>query len=173
MQCHADWFHRFPGEMAYHGHRVKLFDNNIDALNSAHERIEEDKKQLREEGLLSHKNFIVSNIKPLSTKSRISLLPKHNFAGKMQKEIKTLHHQSHRHIVLGECSPSVAHWVCLPSAHRVPTEGPYSVDTLGGHHLVDGRRALCGIGGVVIILGISLESLSCRIYNLSSILPFW
>ncbi len=46
--------------MAYHGHRVKLFDNNIDALNSAHERMEEDKKQLREEGLLPHKNFIVS-----------------------------------------------------------------------------------------------------------------
>lgn len=51
----------FAGEMAYHGHRVKLFDNNIDALNSAHERIEEDKKQLREEGLLSHRNFIVSS----------------------------------------------------------------------------------------------------------------
>ena len=46
--------------MAYHGHRVKLFDNNIEALNSAHERMEEDKKQLREEGLLPHKNFIVS-----------------------------------------------------------------------------------------------------------------
>ena len=46
--------------MAYHGHRVKLFDNNIEALNSAHEKMEEDKKQLREEGLLPHKNFIVS-----------------------------------------------------------------------------------------------------------------
>ena len=46
--------------MAYHGHRVTLYDNNINALNSAYQRIEEDKKALREEGLLAHRNFIVS-----------------------------------------------------------------------------------------------------------------
>ena len=45
--------------MAYHGHRVKLFDNNLNALNSAYPRIEEDKQYLREEGLLTHKNFVV------------------------------------------------------------------------------------------------------------------
>ena len=46
--------------MAYHGHRVKLYDNNLNALNSAYYRIEEDKKQLRDDGLLLHRNFIVS-----------------------------------------------------------------------------------------------------------------
>ena len=47
------------GEMAYHGHRVKVHDNNLGALNCVYERIEADKKELREEGLMSHKNFIV------------------------------------------------------------------------------------------------------------------
>ncbi|XP_074650952.1 putative 3-hydroxybutyryl-CoA dehydrogenase isoform X2 [Tubulanus polymorphus] len=46
------------GEMAYHGHRVKVYDNNTAALNSVYHRIEEDKKNLREEGLMSQKNFI-------------------------------------------------------------------------------------------------------------------
>lgn len=45
--------------MAYHGHRVKVHDVDLNALNSAYLRIEEDKKNLREEGLLAHKNFVV------------------------------------------------------------------------------------------------------------------
>ena len=49
----------FAGEMAYHGHRVKMYDNNLNALNSAYQRIEEDKHQLREDGLMAHQNFIV------------------------------------------------------------------------------------------------------------------
>ena len=48
------------GEMAYHGHRVKIYDRDLNALNSAYKRIEEDKKNLRDEGLMLHKNYIVS-----------------------------------------------------------------------------------------------------------------
>ena len=47
------------GEMAYHGHRVKMYDSSVSSLNSAHERIEEDKRQLQKDGLLPHPNFIV------------------------------------------------------------------------------------------------------------------
>jgi len=47
------------GELAYHGHRVKMFDANTDSLNSAYERIEEDKQHLRQDGLLPQLNFIV------------------------------------------------------------------------------------------------------------------
>jgi len=47
------------GELAYHGHRVKMYDANTDSLNSAFERIEEDKQHLRQEGLLPQLNFIV------------------------------------------------------------------------------------------------------------------
>lgn len=47
------------GELAYHGHRVKMYDANIDSLNSAFERIEEDKQHLRQDGLLPQLNFIV------------------------------------------------------------------------------------------------------------------
>ena len=47
------------GELAYHGHRVKMYDANIDSLNSAYERIEEDKQHLRQDGLLPQLNFIV------------------------------------------------------------------------------------------------------------------
>jgi len=47
------------GELAYHGHRVKMYDANTDTLNSAYERIEEDKQNLRRDGLLPQQNFIV------------------------------------------------------------------------------------------------------------------
>ena len=47
------------GEFAYHGHRVKLYDHNEAALNSAYSRIEEDKAYLIEEGLLASQNFVV------------------------------------------------------------------------------------------------------------------
>jgi len=49
---------KIAGELAYHGHRVSLYDNSLQALNSAYERVEEDKSALREEGLLAHQNFI-------------------------------------------------------------------------------------------------------------------
>ncbi|ELU17936.1 hypothetical protein CAPTEDRAFT_222534 [Capitella teleta] len=49
---------KIAGEMAYHGHRVRIFDSNLNALNSVYQRLEEDKQTLRNEGLLPHKNFI-------------------------------------------------------------------------------------------------------------------
>lgn len=53
------------GEMAYHGHRVKLHDAKVNTLNSAYDRIEEDKRHLREEGLLPNRNFVVSETMPV------------------------------------------------------------------------------------------------------------
>lgn len=49
---------KIAGELAYHGHRVKIHDSSLKNLNSVFQRMEEDKKNLREEGLLLHKNFI-------------------------------------------------------------------------------------------------------------------
>jgi uncharacterized protein with GYD domain len=57
----------FSGELAYHGHRVKVYDHNINILNSTYERIEEDKKSLREGGLMTHKNFVVSGYYSLAS----------------------------------------------------------------------------------------------------------
>lgn len=48
------------GELAYHGHQVKIWDVSIPALNAVYNVIEDDKKQLREDGLLFQKNFVVS-----------------------------------------------------------------------------------------------------------------
>jgi hypothetical protein len=50
------------GELAYHGHRVKIWDINITALNSVYKVLEEDKKLLRDDGLLFQKNFVVSGV---------------------------------------------------------------------------------------------------------------
>lgn len=50
-----------PGEMAYYGHRVKIHDVNIGSLNSVYGRMENDKKELRNEGLLLTNNYIVRN----------------------------------------------------------------------------------------------------------------
>lgn len=49
---------KIAGEMAYHGHRVKLYDADVNTLNLAYGRIEEDKRQMREEGLLASNSFI-------------------------------------------------------------------------------------------------------------------
>ncbi|CAH1792547.1 unnamed protein product [Owenia fusiformis] len=49
---------KIAGEFAYHGHRVKIHDINLNALNTVYERCESDKKELREEGLLAQRNFI-------------------------------------------------------------------------------------------------------------------
>ena len=53
------------GELAYHGHRVKIWDVNNQALNNVFNILEDDKKQLREDGLLFQKNFVVSRIKKI------------------------------------------------------------------------------------------------------------
>ncbi|ESO90070.1 hypothetical protein LOTGIDRAFT_164373 [Lottia gigantea] len=49
---------KIAGEMAYHGHRVKITDNNLDNLNKVFERLQEDRKMLKQDGLLPHDNFI-------------------------------------------------------------------------------------------------------------------
>lgn len=49
---------KIAGEMAYYGHRVKIHDVNIGALNSVYGRMENDKEELRNEGLLLTNNYI-------------------------------------------------------------------------------------------------------------------
>lgn len=49
---------KIAGEFAFHGHRVKIYSNQLDSLNTVFQRIEEDKKQLRQDGILLNKNFI-------------------------------------------------------------------------------------------------------------------
>ncbi|PVD25961.1 hypothetical protein C0Q70_13627 [Pomacea canaliculata] len=49
---------RIAGELAYHGHRVKMFDSNKDALNKVFSRLQEDRKLLKKEGLMAHDNFL-------------------------------------------------------------------------------------------------------------------
>jgi len=49
---------KLAGELAYHGHRVKIFDSNVQTLNKVRNILEDDKKQLYREGLLPQKNFV-------------------------------------------------------------------------------------------------------------------
>jgi len=49
-----------PGDLALHGHRVKMYDSDIVILNSVCERIKEDKNELIREGLLAQSVFSVS-----------------------------------------------------------------------------------------------------------------
>ncbi|CAD5121622.1 DgyrCDS10116 [Dimorphilus gyrociliatus] len=49
---------KIAGEMAYHGHKVKLYDSNLTALNAVYDKIEEDKEWMKSEGLLSNNTFI-------------------------------------------------------------------------------------------------------------------
>jgi len=50
----------FPGEFAFHGHRVKIYSNDLNSLNTVFKRMEEDKRQLKIDGILLNKSFIVS-----------------------------------------------------------------------------------------------------------------
>lgn len=49
---------RIAGEMAYHGHRVKMFDTNKDSLNKVCLRLKEDRHMLQKDGLLLQENFL-------------------------------------------------------------------------------------------------------------------
>ena len=50
----------FTGCFAYHGHRVKIFDENTDVLDAFTANLEADKQEIRAEGLMSQPNFLVS-----------------------------------------------------------------------------------------------------------------
>lgn len=49
---------KIAGEMAYHGHRVKIHDVNVACLDSIYSRMESDKEELRSDGLLLTTNYI-------------------------------------------------------------------------------------------------------------------
>lgn len=49
----------FPGDLAANGHRVKVHDTNVDALNSIYKRVEEDRKSMFDEGLIAQNTFPV------------------------------------------------------------------------------------------------------------------
>jgi hypothetical protein len=48
---------KIAGEFAYHGHRVKCYDNNLQSLNSVYARYQSDKAQLYSEQLIESPNF--------------------------------------------------------------------------------------------------------------------
>ncbi|XP_078001048.1 putative 3-hydroxybutyryl-CoA dehydrogenase [Glandiceps talaboti] len=49
---------KIAGDMAYHGHRVKIYDQNAAALDAFHANLEDDKLELKNEGLMTHPNFL-------------------------------------------------------------------------------------------------------------------
>ena len=48
---------KIAGEFAYHGHRVKTYDNNIQSLNSVYTRYQSDKAQLYADQVVESPNF--------------------------------------------------------------------------------------------------------------------
>ena len=61
------FFFAFLGELAYHGHRVKVYDRSRQALERASNVLEEHKEQLRREECLITRNFVVRSILPAKT----------------------------------------------------------------------------------------------------------
>ncbi|GAB6027713.1 hypothetical protein CHUAL_001949 [Chamberlinius hualienensis] len=51
---------KIAGELAYHGHCVKVYDNNPKALQSVFTRLQQDKAELKEAGILKQQTFIGS-----------------------------------------------------------------------------------------------------------------
>lgn len=52
----------FVGELAYHGHRVKVYDRSRQALERASNVLEEHKEQLRREECMITRDFVVRMI---------------------------------------------------------------------------------------------------------------
>jgi hypothetical protein len=48
---------KIAGEFAYHGHRVKCYDNNIQSLNSVYARYQKDKEELYADQVIESPNF--------------------------------------------------------------------------------------------------------------------
>lgn len=49
---------KIVGELAYHGHEVRVYDRNPEALDRVRLRIQEDKRLLKEDGLLQSSSFL-------------------------------------------------------------------------------------------------------------------
>lgn len=49
---------KIAGCMAYHGHRVKIFDVNASALGTVQEILDQDKEDLHRDGLMTHHKFL-------------------------------------------------------------------------------------------------------------------
>ncbi|XP_006813149.1 putative 3-hydroxybutyryl-CoA dehydrogenase [Saccoglossus kowalevskii] len=49
---------KIAGDMAYHGHRVKIYDHNPAALDVFYHNLADDKEELKNEGLMTHPNFL-------------------------------------------------------------------------------------------------------------------
>jgi 3-hydroxyacyl-CoA dehydrogenase len=56
---------KIAGEFAYHGHRVKCYDNNIQALNSVYQRYQSDKAELLNDQIVDSLNFTGFNFNSL------------------------------------------------------------------------------------------------------------
>jgi 3-hydroxyacyl-CoA dehydrogenase len=49
---------KIAGSLAYGGHEVRVHDQNSAILNKVSLRINEDKRILKEDGLIAHTNFL-------------------------------------------------------------------------------------------------------------------
>lgn len=63
---------KIAGEFAYHGHRVKCYDNNIQALNSVYTRYQSDKAELLNDQVVDSLNF-TGNINRMRLSSIIKI----------------------------------------------------------------------------------------------------
>ena len=64
---------KIAGEFAYHGHRVKCYDNNLQSLNSVYARYQSDKAQLFGDQVIESPNFTGKPARRLN--DSISALP--------------------------------------------------------------------------------------------------
>ncbi|KAG1665259.1 putative 3-hydroxybutyryl-CoA dehydrogenase [Nymphon striatum] len=49
---------KVAGDLAYHGHQVRIYDKSKLMLDSVNSRMQQDKEQLLDDGILCHPNFI-------------------------------------------------------------------------------------------------------------------
>ena len=62
MRCCPELWLSCLGELAYHGHRVKVYDRSSQALERARNVLEEHKEQLRREELMITGDFVVRGV---------------------------------------------------------------------------------------------------------------
>lgn len=54
--------HLFAGYLAYRGHEVRIFDSNSAVLNTVNQRISEDARIFKEDGIMANVKFLVCHI---------------------------------------------------------------------------------------------------------------
>lgn len=60
--CSKIIFNFFAGYLAYRGHEVRIFDSNSAVLNTVNQRISEDARIFKEDGIMANVKFLVCKI---------------------------------------------------------------------------------------------------------------